>query len=172
MARVRFPDSVSYICGLSLLLVLVPAPRGFFSGYSGFPLSAKTNISNFQFDLDYSQALYHEPLVGLLVRTLKIEPRYSTQAFTRRVNFKVFNPLSYCYYQSCDPRFNRITSLFTLQLFLYDSTMIAPFPLLFFGGDISVLIEEGQETVAVDEFIKFKSPTRIANLVKVGVSWH
>lgn len=50
--------------------------------------------------------------------------------------------------------------------------MIALFPLLFFGGDISVLIEEGQETVAVDEFIKFKSPTRIANLVKVGVSWH
>ena len=47
--------------------------------------------------------------------------------------------------------------------------MIAPFPLLFFGGDISVFMEEGHETVAVDEVIKFKSPTRIANLVKVGV---
>lgn len=47
--------------------------------------------------------------------------------------------------------------------------MIAPFPLLFFGGDISVFKEEGQETVAVDDFIKFKSPTRIANLVKVSV---
>ena len=47
--------------------------------------------------------------------------------------------------------------------------MIAPFPLLFFGGDISVFEEEGHETVAVDEFIKFKSPTRIANLVKVSV---
>ena len=47
--------------------------------------------------------------------------------------------------------------------------MIAPFPLLFFGGDISVLMEEGHETVAVDEFIKFKSPTRIANLVKVRI---
>jgi len=52
------------------------------------------------------------------------------------------------------------------SLFLYDSTMIAPFPLLFFGGDISVFMEEGHETVAVDEVIKFKSPTRIANLVK------
>ena len=58
--------------------------------------------------------------------------------------------------------------LFIFQLFLYDSTMIAPFPLLFFGGEISVFMEEGYETVAVDEFIKFKSPTRIANLVKVG----
>ena len=47
--------------------------------------------------------------------------------------------------------------------------MIAPFPLLFFGGDISVFMEEGYETVAVDDFIKFKSPTRIANLVKVCV---
>ena len=57
------------------------------------------------------------------------------------------------------------------QLFLYDSTMIAPFPLLFFGGEISVFVEEGYETVAVDDFIKFKSPTRIANLVKVGIIW-
>ena len=38
------------ICGLSLLLVLYSAPRGFFSGYSGFPLTSKTNISKFQFD--------------------------------------------------------------------------------------------------------------------------
>ena len=59
--------------------------------------------------------------------------------------------------------------MLSFQLFLYDSTMIAPFPLLFFGGDISVFKEEDQETVAVDDFIKFKSPTRIANLVKVGV---
>ena len=47
--------------------------------------------------------------------------------------------------------------------------MIAPFPLLFFGGEISVFVEEGYETVAVDDFIKFKSPTRTANLVKVGI---
>ena len=32
-------------CGLSLLLVLVPAPR-FFSGFSGFPPSTKTNTPN------------------------------------------------------------------------------------------------------------------------------
>ena len=41
---------VDAICGLSLLLVLSLAPRVFFSGYSGFPLSSKTNISKFQFD--------------------------------------------------------------------------------------------------------------------------
>ena len=41
---------VDAICGLSLLLVLSLALRGFFSGYSDFPLSSKTNISKFQFD--------------------------------------------------------------------------------------------------------------------------
>ena len=29
-----------------------PCSEGFFSGYSGFPLSTKTNISKFQFDLE------------------------------------------------------------------------------------------------------------------------
>ena len=37
-------------CGLNLLLVLIFAPNFFFSGYSGFPLTTKTNISKFQFD--------------------------------------------------------------------------------------------------------------------------
>ena len=37
------------ICGLSLLLVLVLAPRVFF-GFSGFPPSSKINIFKFQFD--------------------------------------------------------------------------------------------------------------------------
>ena len=37
------------ISGLSLLLVLALL-RGFFSGFSGFPPSRKTNISNFQFN--------------------------------------------------------------------------------------------------------------------------
>ena len=38
------------ICGLSLLLVLYSAPRGFCPGTPIFPLSSKTNISKFQFD--------------------------------------------------------------------------------------------------------------------------
>ena len=48
VAWVRFPDSASYVgwvcCWFSSLL------RGFFSWFSSFPLSTKTNISKFQFD--------------------------------------------------------------------------------------------------------------------------
>ena len=56
------PSSIpvlSVICGLSWLLVLVLAKGDFFnvSGYSAFPLSSKTIIFKFQFDLDSCQAL-------------------------------------------------------------------------------------------------------------------
>ena len=38
----------------------------FFSGYSGFPLSAKTNISKFQFDPECSSISYMSPGLGRL----------------------------------------------------------------------------------------------------------
>ena len=44
----------------------------FFSRYSGFPLPSKTNISKFQFDLKYYQALYHEPLAWVIVQALLV----------------------------------------------------------------------------------------------------
>ena len=50
----------------------VPCADRFFSGISGFPLSSKTNISKFQFDLDYCQALYHEPLARVIVQALPV----------------------------------------------------------------------------------------------------
>ena len=40
------------ICGLSLLLVLVLAPRGFSLGTPVFPSPQKTNTSKFQFNLE------------------------------------------------------------------------------------------------------------------------
>ncbi|GAA6077890.1 ATP-dependent DNA/RNA helicase DHX36 isoform X1, partial [Tachysurus ichikawai] len=51
-------------------------------------------------------------------------------------------------------------------IFLYDCTEVSPFSLLFFGGDISIQKDQEQETIAVDEWIVFQSPARIANLVK------
>lgn len=52
------------------------------------------------------------------------------------------------------------------QIFLYDCTEVSPFSLLFFGGDITIQKDEDQETIAVDQWIVFRSPARIAHLVK------
>ena len=43
----------------------------FFSGYSGFPLSSKTNISKFQFDLDILH-FSHEPLARVIAQALPV----------------------------------------------------------------------------------------------------
>ena len=46
----------SVICGLSLLLVLYSAPKGFSPGTPVFPSpDPQTNSSEFQFNLDYRQ---------------------------------------------------------------------------------------------------------------------
>uniref|UniRef100_A0A3P9HF04 ATP-dependent DNA/RNA helicase DHX36 n=1 Tax=Oryzias latipes TaxID=8090 RepID=A0A3P9HF04_ORYLA len=54
----------------------------------------------------------------------------------------------------------------TSSIFLYDCTEVSPFSLLFFGGDITIQKDEDQETIAVDKWIVFRSPARIAHLVK------
>ena len=87
------------ICGLSLLLVLVFALRGFSPGtvYSGFPLSLKTQ--HFQFDLDYCKALYyHEALL-----TREIAPALPAVLLTLKINchFKFFIQLhSFFFYKN------------------------------------------------------------------------
>ena len=50
----------------------LPCSERFFSGYSGFRLSSKTNIFKFQFVLDYCQALYHEPLTRVIAQALPV----------------------------------------------------------------------------------------------------
>ncbi|XP_041118998.1 ATP-dependent DNA/RNA helicase DHX36 [Polyodon spathula] len=54
----------------------------------------------------------------------------------------------------------------TSSIFLYDCTEVTPYSLLFFGGDISIQKDQDQDTIAVDEWIVFQSPARIAHLVK------
>ncbi|KAM7399204.1 hypothetical protein PAMP_018490 [Pampus punctatissimus] len=54
----------------------------------------------------------------------------------------------------------------TTSIFLYDCTVVSPFSLLFFGGDVTIQKDDDQETIAVDQWIVFRSPARIAHLVK------
>ena len=50
----------------------LPCSERFFPGFSGYLLSSKTNISKFQFDLDYCKALYHEPLARVIAQALPV----------------------------------------------------------------------------------------------------
>ena len=62
------------------------------------------------------------------------------------------------------------TKVRSSMVYIHDATEIPPFPLLFFGGDISVQRDGDQETIAVDKWIIFQAPTHIAELVKVPCS--
>ena len=57
------------ICGLSLSLVLFLSPRGFSLSTPVFPSPQKLT-SKFQFDLDYCQALNHEPVARVIAQAL------------------------------------------------------------------------------------------------------
>uniref|UniRef100_A0A8C5HZZ1 RNA helicase n=1 Tax=Gouania willdenowi TaxID=441366 RepID=A0A8C5HZZ1_GOUWI len=54
----------------------------------------------------------------------------------------------------------------TSSIFLYDCTEVSPFSLLFFGGDVTIQMDGNEETIAVDQWIVFRSPARIAHLVQ------
>ena len=59
---------VDATCGLSLWLVLSFAPRSFFSGYSGFPLSSKLNIIIVKFHIPIRPGMVNEvPLQGCAI---------------------------------------------------------------------------------------------------------
>ena len=70
-------------CGLSLLLVFFLAPRDFSSGNPVF-----LENQHFQFDLDYFQALYHEPLARVIAQAFPVTcnspPQWFNQTDRRR----------------------------------------------------------------------------------------
>ncbi|CAL1527826.1 unnamed protein product [Lymnaea stagnalis] len=54
----------------------------------------------------------------------------------------------------------------TTKVYIHDCTMVSPYPLLFFGGEIKILKEGGMDLVSVDDWVKFKASASTAQLVK------
>ncbi|CAB4005911.1 ATP-dependent RNA helicase DHX36, partial [Paramuricea clavata] len=52
------------------------------------------------------------------------------------------------------------------MLFIHDCSTVTPYSLLFFGGEISVGLDEDQEIVTVDHWIKFNCRNTVAILVQ------
>eukprot|EP00050_Salpingoeca_kvevrii_P001156 m.163632 g.163632 ORF g.163632 m.163632 type:complete len:1019 (-) comp10307_c0_seq24:1459-4515(-) len=53
----------------------------------------------------------------------------------------------------------------TTQIFLHDASMVTPYALLFFGGEIDTEVDEGHELVVIDKWIRFRASRSIAELV-------
>lgn len=56
------------------------------------------------------------------------------------------------------------------QIFIHDCSPVTPYSLLFFGGEVSLGLDEEQEVVVVDRWIKFKCRKTLAALVQVNLT--
>lgn len=68
VSQVQMLDAGCITYGLSLLMVLVLAPRVFFASFCGFPPTTKATIKKFQFHLE---AVNKEPPLGTTGATVK-----------------------------------------------------------------------------------------------------
>uniref|UniRef100_A0A3B5PSG3 RNA helicase n=1 Tax=Xiphophorus maculatus TaxID=8083 RepID=A0A3B5PSG3_XIPMA len=132
------------------------------------PKDAKSNINS-----DNEKLIKAVIVAGLYPKVAMIRPSYSkkrpgVKVYTQTDGKVCIHPKSV---NAEEREFNYTWLIYHLKMrtssiFLYDCTEVSPFSLLFFGGDITIQKDEGQETVAVDRWIVFRSPARIAHLVK------
>ena len=109
VGSVQFPDL--HQIWVELVVGSCPCSERFFFGYSGFPLSSKTNISNFQFNLQSEghgfvshnrllSVLLLLNIVYLFMSTEEVETRSS---FMKAINFNIiqYTMQYYTMYFSC-----------------------------------------------------------------------
>ncbi|KAJ9578179.1 hypothetical protein L9F63_005568 [Diploptera punctata] len=96
---------------------------------------------------------------------------------TGRVMIKLYTPEDgrvYIHPRSINEKQNEFESPFLLyhlklkssSVYLHDTTMMYPLPLLFFGKGVNMLKEKGEEIIAIDQSIKFKCKEKTGLLVK------
>jgi ATP-dependent RNA helicase DHX36 len=106
---------------------------------------------------------------GLYPNVAKIVPgKRTAKLYTNQDGKVAFHPKSVNYEQ---PQFKSqfliyFTKMRSSSIFIHDSTVVSPFPLLFFGGSIDNGKDGDQEVITVDKWIVFQAPGHIASLVK------
>ncbi|XP_064611599.1 ATP-dependent DNA/RNA helicase DHX36-like [Liolophura sinensis] len=85
----------------------------------------------------------------------KTDRRVTLHPKSVNANEKVFESKWFIFHQK----------LKTNSINLHDCSMVAPYPLLFFGGDIDIRRDREQDCVAVDDWILFRASPSIAKLV-------
>lgn len=113
--------------------------------------------------IDPPDTTYHEVAGGTVANTpeakrLKLRSKGGERLFLHpeSVNFEEGN---------YDTRWLAFFSkVKTSRLFIRDSTMVSPYAILLFGGEIGVLHKKGQ--MSVDKWVIFKAPARVAVLAR------
>ncbi|XP_049580651.1 ATP-dependent DNA/RNA helicase DHX36 [Syngnathus scovelli] len=141
--------------------------------HAGFVSSKDPKDPNSNVNSDNEKLIKAVIVAGLYPKVAMIRPRHSkkrpgVKVYTQHDGQVNIHPKSV---NSEETNFNYKWLIYHLKMrtssiFLYDCTEVSPFSLLFFGGDISIQKDEDQETIAVDQWIVFRSPARIAHLVK------
>nr|XP_057935113.1 ATP-dependent DNA/RNA helicase DHX36 [Doryrhamphus excisus] len=132
------------------------------------PKDPKSNVNS-----DNEKLIKAVIVAGLYPKVAMIRPslqkkRPGVKVYTQADGKVCIHPKSVNYEET---KFNYTWLIYHLKMrtssiFLYDCTEVSPFSLLFFGGDITIQRDEDQDTIAVDQWIVFRSPARIAHLVK------
>ncbi|XP_061916273.1 ATP-dependent DNA/RNA helicase DHX36 [Entelurus aequoreus] len=135
---------------------------------SRYPKDPKSNVNS-----DNEKLIKAVIVAGLYPKVAMIRPSHSrkrpgVKVYTQPDGKVCIHPKSVNYEET---KFNYTWLIYHLKMrtssiFLYDCTEVSPFSLLFFGGDVTIQKDEDQETIAVDQWIVFRSPARIAHLVK------
>ncbi|XP_008307701.1 ATP-dependent DNA/RNA helicase DHX36 [Cynoglossus semilaevis] len=141
--------------------------------HTGFVSSKNPKDSKSNVNSDNEKLIKAVIVAGLYPKVATIRPSHSrkrpgVKVYTQADGKVCIHPKSV---NAEETQFNYTWLIYHLKMktssiFLYDCTEVSPFSLLFFGGDITIQKDEDQETIAVDEWIIFRSPSRIAHLVK------
>ncbi|KAM5163257.1 ATP-dependent DNA/RNA helicase DHX36 [Mantella aurantiaca] len=140
---------------------------------AGFVSSSNPKHSNANINSDNEKLIKAVICAGLYPKVAKIRPNFSkkrqmAKVYTKSDGKVCIHPKS-VNVEETEFHYSWLVyhlKMKTSSIYLYDCTEVSPYSLLFFGGDISIQNDQGQDTIAVDEWIVFQSPARIANLVK------
>ncbi|XP_078480964.1 ATP-dependent DNA/RNA helicase DHX36 [Ciona intestinalis] len=140
---------------------------------AGF-LSCQTDLSEanrHSKNIRIIQAIVCAGLYPNVAKLVKMKPHRPPKISTKTERKVAIHPKSV----NCDKPSSNFThqwlcyyeKMKTAEVYLYDTSEVSPYPLLFFGGDISTFQDEdGVNKISVDEWIDFRSESKVAETVK------
>uniref|UniRef100_H2Z8B9 RNA helicase n=1 Tax=Ciona savignyi TaxID=51511 RepID=H2Z8B9_CIOSA len=138
---------------------------------AGFLSSDSADANQHSNNTKVVQAIVCAGLYPNVAKMLKMKPHRPPKISTKTDRKVAIHPKSV----NCDKSSDHFThqwlcyyeKMKTAEVYLYDTSEVSPYPLLFFGGDVSTFKDnEGVNRISVDGWIEFKSESNVAETVK------